>query len=510
MVSPISNQDGSAGAPAATPTEAPAAAVSTESVAKVGQTADKGGQNQGDKLDLSDDAKNLSKHQGSPLQLADGQYSVTNEVPEGAETETMASVTTQSGRTLTIAKVMFAGGQNKTFGGDHYGFQANVYDPAGKLEYSFVLKKDTILSEDEDGSLNVSDYTKGAETDGDDIIITQEGKDVSGGKGNDTIVDLYGKIHKGEADINSMSIDGGDGDDTIIVKGEMRQKTVNTGAGDDTIQSDGRIYHSDINTGEGDDTINVSGENAHIDQSNITMGDGDDTIVASNGVWGGNVDTGAGDDIISAHKGRIYSNIRTGNGNDKVLGQSIAGSLDTGEGDDTVEVREAIGGNIKTGAGNDVIKVADGGAGHIGGKIEMGAGDDLIDAKGSGVGFAHIDTGSGNDSVTVMDTYESTINLGSGDDSLTGRLIMHNTRINGGDGNDSFKSIASVLDSFIDMGAGDDMVYIAGDLANSLLAMGEGEEDSVFIGGSVSRSSSISGVKAGNLWIMGKRVDTIE
>jgi len=102
MVSPISGQDSSVGSPAAAPTEAPAAAVSIESVAKVGQVADKGGQRQGDNLDLSDDAKNLSKHQQNPLQLADGQYSVTAEMPEGATAETMASVTTQSGRTLVL------------------------------------------------------------------------------------------------------------------------------------------------------------------------------------------------------------------------------------------------------------------------------------------------------------------------------------------------------------------------------------------------------------------------
>lgn len=127
----------------------------------------------------------------------------------------------------------------------------------------------------------------------DDINITKgKIKDVSTGKGADTVTISSGAnvatLSTGEGkDIITISgtvgtIDAGDGDDTITVSGSGKVDTIDAGAGNDAITVDSGASVSTINLGAGDDTITLkSGAGVSGSGNGITIngGDGKDTLI---------------------------------------------------------------------------------------------------------------------------------------------------------------------------------------------------------------------------------------
>ncbi|MBQ2611711.1 hypothetical protein IJF81_04890, partial [bacterium] len=231
---------------------------------------------------------------------------------------------------------------------------------------------------------------------GDDKIIANGWWDiVDGGDGDDTI-DVYSKYdpmyyHEGDplyANQNKHEIDGGAGDDTITLYGEAIGGTVSGGAGNDTIDASHLTLSSKSNI-----KWNYTPKGVTIDG-----GDGDNTIVGSIGddsisVGYGNstINAGAGDDSISMHGGGgsfagYYSGksiAHGGEGNDTIIGagnDELYGdegndtlyfatgqtgtvihpshvTLNGGEGDDIYIEDDGIGyDTLIASAGNDVIK----------------------------------------------------------------------------------------------------------------------------------------------------------
>ena len=229
----------------------------------------------------------------------------------------------------------------------------------------------------------------------------------------------------------------------------------------DTVTGDGSTFgiriDGDINTLGGNDALTGTGTGPSSYGiwilATLDTGDGNDTITGTtpdfNGIFLEStalLDTGNGNDTITgtAEDGGtgIFLNagspgIKTGAGNDEVIGRSDSGTgidvnsgaLETGNNNDiilgtgTTGVKLVVGGTIKTGNGNDTIIVngsgiPGSGIQNFGGTIETGAGNDTVDARNGGF--------SG-DGIT---------NLGDGNDDLRGFGTGH---FEGGNGKDTLE-----------------------------------------------------------------------
>ena len=195
--------------------------------------------------------------------------------------------------------------------------------------------------------------------DGADTISNEGGSNVSinGGIGNDNITN-YGA---------SVSIDAGAGDDSITNEGNS--VTIDGGTGEDLIDNIGASVS--IDGGEDDDVIQNYG-----DEVSINGGDGADTI--SNVVGTGNtLSGGAGNDSI-VNRGITVSDadattelpagfyvgdsltLDGGDGADTIVNEGGSNiSIIGGAGDDSISNNSAEKVTITTGAGNDTIKVGE-------------------------------------------------------------------------------------------------------------------------------------------------------
>ncbi|WP_082794110.1 Ig-like domain-containing protein, partial [Psychrobacter phenylpyruvicus] len=176
----------------------------------------------------------------------------------------------------------------------------------------------------------------------------------------------------------------------------------------------------------------------------VKSGNGKDIITIKKSIGGaaaelytGVVDTGAGDDIINVDGSiRVNGTIYAGEGNDEVnIGGDVIGKIYTQEGDDTVKVTGNVTGKISTDTGEDKIFVN----GNVnGGLIDSGAQDDHIQIKGEVVS-SKVWGGSGNDTIIVEDRVrlDSEIIGGAGDDKIYVKSLHDpNSVISGGVGSD--------------------------------------------------------------------------
>ncbi|PSF36679.1 hypothetical protein C7H19_13470 [Aphanothece hegewaldii CCALA 016] len=230
-----------------------------------------------------------------------------------------------------------------------------------------------------------------------------------------------------------------------------------TGSGNDTISYTQRLNQS-INTSSNDDTIN-SGNGI----DTVDGGTGNDVLIvdySSNTYTGTSPQAGIGTSIYSNGAGGFngsYGAYYNRNSNyDQVSFSNIERFLITGT---------LVNDNISTGAGNDTIN---GGAGNdtINGGIGIniidgGTGTDiLVDANfssattaltindtgaivitladGTNISnieyFTNLTTGSANDTISFSQSFNNTINTGSGDDTINSG--NGNDNVDGGTGND--------------------------------------------------------------------------
>ena len=219
---------------------------------------------------------------------------------------------------------------------------------------------------------------------------------ISGGAGANTI-DLSGVTSAEFTSLTSVSVTGGDGNDTIL----------------------GTLDFNDtILAGDGNDTVTVG-----MGATSVDGGDGHDTIVAAEG--DDTIEGGDGHDMIMAGPGN--DSVRAGDGDDTVSGE---------DGDDTIEAGDGtdlINGN----AGLDVLN------GGFGNDMVMGDADD--DTIFGGAGEDIIGGGDGNDSL-VGNSQNDIINGEAGDDSISG-----------GSGDDSL--MGGVGDDFLNGQSGEDTVF---------------------------------------------------
>jgi Ca2+-binding RTX toxin-like protein len=319
---------------------------------------------------------------------------------------------------------------------------------------------------------------------------------VSAGAGNDVITGQAGAalgtgITPLEGSI-SLTVYGGDGDDTIISGAASSGGAMNSlygEAGNDKFVQQAAKASDDIHGGDGVDVVDYSVRTAAL---TITVGAGSaddgeqgegDTIEADVE----NVTGGSGNDTIDASAASLVQHTLVGGlGNDVLIGSDLDDHLYGGAGNDT----------LQGGSGNDILEGGDGND-----ILQGGAGDDTIKGGGlncptavpagcvaatpANIGINTVDYSERSSAVTVdlsvaggngesgeNDTLSDIrcIRGGKGDDTLTGDA--NDNIIWGGDGNDTIKG-----------GDGNDALYgeagdddIAGEGGNDYLSGGPGAD----------------------------------
>ena len=282
---------------------------------------------------------------------------------------------------------------------------------------------------------------------GDDVFYGGTGDDIAYGEdGNDT-------LEGGDGD---DILDGGAGNNTLL-GGEGRDHLF-AGAGDDI-----------LNGGEGRDYIKPG-----LGADNITGGDGIDTLDYSDTNYDVvyDSDQGAaattGSHALSSAYGDIINdiieNVKTGGGDDYIVGDDGNNRYETGNGHDVIHAR---GGDdyIISGGGNNTVYAGEGnnyvdGTGGSSGTgdpandpgqdyVYAGSGNDYVRQYGS----AYIDVGDGNNVVIHNYYTASEIHTGSGNDLIIGGGLIYS-----GLGDDII-SLNQYVSTVYDDGGNDTIVY---------------------------------------------------
>lgn len=198
-------------------------------------------------------------------------------------------------------------------------------------------------------------------------------------------------------DATTVTVTGTESNDTITIN-NGKIKDVSTGKGADTVIINAGANVATLNTGEGADIINISGTVGTLD-----AGDGDDKIVLSgSGTKVGTIDAGAGNDNIEVQSGASVTTINLGAGDDTITLKSGAGTgltINGGDGKDTLTLDASTSGvdftKITKISGIEVLDIS--GGSTSGAKISYDSIKDNLNLTLSGSGSLTIDTGDNKD-----------------------------------------------------------------------------------------------------------------
>ncbi|WP_103568208.1 retention module-containing protein [Campylobacter concisus] len=316
------------------------------------------------------------------------------------------------------------------------------------------------------------------------MITSHDGNDKFTVRGDATLGDVLFKTGKGEDTVNiesgitvtslkSVKIDTGADNDVVNIKHNLIDDWANHGSTDGS-EYEGVRTASFIKTGEGDDTINVTG--ARLNGVDIDSGDSD-----------------IGDILNFISAGIYNSEIKSGNGNDKIVLQDTkADVMDiyTGEGDDSLTIKGSTEIKNNSATHNDPISstahVANPVANQAGihsNYIEMGKGrDTLTIERGAEISNTKINTSSADAgisddrdivNVTGAKFNNAAIETGYDEDviTLTDVTMISNdgysTYIGAGGGKDTINIYgnSSFDKAIIYTNGGDDRVNVNGDVS---------------------------------------------
>lgn len=199
-------------------------------------------------------------------------------------------------------------------------------------------------------------------------------------------------------DATTVTVTGTESNDTITIN-NGKIKDVSTGKGADTVFINAGANVATLNTGEGADIINISGTVGTLD-----AGDGDDKIVLSgSGTKVGTIDAGAGNDNIEVQSGASVTTINLGAGDDTITLKSGAGTgltINGGDGKDTLTLDASTSSvdftKITKISGIEVLDIS-GGSSASGAKISYDSIKDNLNLTLSGSGSLTIETGDNKD-----------------------------------------------------------------------------------------------------------------
>jgi hypothetical protein len=321
--------------------------------------------------------------------------------------------------------------------------------------------------DDIDGLLSV----KGGQ--GNDLITLNDTGDTTNNIGrlsSQAIIGLGMDQQVDYSDIESLNINLGTGQDYFQIEGSHNGTThVDTSLGDDVIAVWAVAGETTVRTEAGRDVVRVGDQNQALNkiQGNLVVQgnfDGDTLEVINTG--------DAGD-----RQGRLTDNMISGLG---MLGHIDYGALDSvtiqlGSGRDSLEVLKTHTGEtqIDTGIGNDAVTIE-----AILGTttIKTGVGDDAITLGGNQQTVNHINAslavigGAGHDLLNIDDSGDATNNVGLLDETKLIGLGMSNqvdygsievVNIALGVGSDTFTIAGTPLEqTLLDTSSGNDMVHV--------------------------------------------------
>ncbi len=270
------------------------------------------------------------------------------------------------------------------------------------------------------------------------------------------------KTYKGtnKADVIEFSLKAGDkikvnalaGNDKISVLGGSKH-TINTGAGIDKVYLKKGNSHTVI-TGKGTNYIYVKNGTNHT----ITGSDGVDKLYVSSGSVK-SAKLGAGNDVVEVTGGTLKS-VNLGAGSNKAtISGGVCSSIIGGKNNDVIVVSKQKKININVGSGNNNITVNGINNNYFSkvskGKILGGSGVDTVKiTKG---GFYKVGTYGGNDVINITNG-SHIVNSGDGDDRVT-VSGKYSSFVYGDKGNDTLTLKGNIGNALISGGYGDDTIY---------------------------------------------------
>lgn len=255
--------------------------------------------------------------------------------------------------------------------------------------------------------LNITNFKSGS--------LTINDKNLGNDSTDDTAVDA-----------TTVTVTGTESNDTITIN-SGKIKDVSTGKGADTVIISAGANVATLSTGEGADIINISGTVGTLD-----AGDGDDNINLSSGANVATIDAGAGNDNIDVSGSVTVSTINLGAGDDTITLRSGAGSnltINGGDGKDTLTLDASTSAvdftQITKISGIEVLQLSGAGNTGSGAKISY---DSIKDNLNLTVDFM-----SGSGSLTIEKGDNKDINLASfkGTNVASGSITID--KVNAGD-----------------------------------------------------------------------------
>jgi len=262
-------------------------------------------------------------------------------------------------------------------------------------------------------------------TSGDDVIRLEDNGTANDGRmrvviSNTTTVEF-------PVPVSTLIVNLGAGNDELLVSGVDAAFTQTVlalgGSGDDLINASTLLRPISMEGGDGDDTlIGGSGNDVLSGEAgadSLTGNAGDDTLLG--GSEADVLSGGAGHDLLSGHSGP--DTLTGGLGNDTIQGGTAVDMLV-----ESADVNFTLSDTALTGLGNDELEAVE----RV--RLTGGVSDNHLDASGFS-GRTTLDGGAGNDTLTGGSGADLLTDLAGGNDLLNGGA--GNDTLNGGPGSDS-------------------------------------------------------------------------
>lgn len=311
-----------------------------------------------DQVTISQDAREAAERYQAALNKGVDAATVGERMIEGCSIMSaynFGSTTTESGMQTTTKNGAVIGVYTAPLNAENtYTPYVQITQQSG-LQVQLVLSENMKIQEHDDGSLSVfygdshkkihfqqdgtstsyideEDSFEG--TSGDDILININASSVDGKEGDDIIFNLA----------DNVTIQGGEGNDTILIPGKVNNNTIDSGNGNDAVYA-GKVINSNINVGEGDNTLYIEGAI----KSQIAAGDGNNKAVFNEMNEKTNIIFGNGNNNIFTR--------RLGTDTFMYEGVKSSSNMTVGQGNNTIAIKGIDYSNITIGDGNNTLKL---------------------------------------------------------------------------------------------------------------------------------------------------------
>lgn len=356
-----------------------------------------------------------------------------------------------------------------------------------------------------DGTFSEIDGYFGDENANSIYVSTRDGSSFTAGNG-DNLFFVYG---------DNTSIEGGSGNDTVVITEGTEGHVINTGEGNDKVTGK-NLDNSSINLGGGNNTLDLG----LVSNSTIAAGDGHNTL-KTGALNNTAMVLGSGNNAITVSSLYNDSSIVAGDGNntlqcnalgrtESVFGPASSANVLFGSGDNNVKIYEMLHQSaLGMGNGNNTVDIYEleqqssliMGDGNNNVKIYETEGSSTV-AIGNGnnriniyelEGQSSLTIGGGNNTLKIYETENSSsVTVGNGNNSMQLYAMLQASVVSAGGGNNSINVYEVLHDSTLTAGDGHNALTVGNIKDNASVAFGNGDND-ILIGGLHNAASAIFG-----------------